>query len=230
VLSVREVSPTAEEYLEAVYRLEEKQGSAKTSDLARELNVTLGTVTNTIESMERQSLITHKPYRGVKLTRKGRRIALGVVRRHRLSERLLTDILGLSWSRVHEAACELEHAIVDKDVVESLEEVLGKPKACPHGNPIPSETGGMIEEELESLDNLNLGKGGVIVKITDEKQDMLQYLTRLGLVPGAKVKVEEKAPFNGPIMVRVADAKHALGRNVASVVWIKIGPEVTPIG
>ena len=91
--STEEISATVEEYLEAIYRLEEKKGSAKTGDLAKELNVTLGTITNTIENMEKQNLVIHKPYKGVKLTKKGRKLALDVVRRHRLSERLLTDIL-----------------------------------------------------------------------------------------------------------------------------------------
>jgi len=219
--SKKEVSSTIEEYLEAIYKLEEKKGLAKTGDLAKELNVTLGTITNTIESMEKQSLVSHKPYKGVKLTKKGRKIALDVVRRHRLSERLLTDILRLEWSKAHDAACKLEHAIADKDIIKPLEKALGKPKTCPHGNPIPSESGRIIEEKSELLANLGLGEEGTIVKITDERQDLLQYLATLGLVPGANVQIEEKAPFNGPIMVRVMGASYALGRNVASVIWVK---------
>jgi len=216
-----ELSSTVEEYLEAIYRLEEKGGSAKTGDLAKELNVALGTITNTIESMEEQNLVTHRPYRGVNLTEKGRTIALDVVRRHRLSERLLTDILRLDWSKAHDAACKLEHAIADKDVIKPLEEALGKPKTCPHGNPIPSELGKVTEEKLEPLVNLDTGEEGVIIKITDERPDLLQYLARLSLVPGINVHVEEKAPFNGPLTVRVSSTIFALGRNVASVVWVK---------
>jgi DtxR family Mn-dependent transcriptional regulator len=215
------LSATIEEYLEAIYRLEEKKGSAKTGDIAKELNVTLGTITNTIESMEKQRLVIHKPYRGVNLTRKGRKIALDVIRRHRLSERLLTDILSLEWSKAHDAACKLEHAIADKDIVEPLEKALGKPKTCPHGNPIPSESGEVVEEKSEVLANLGNGEEGVIVKVTNEKPELLQYLVTLGLVPGANVQIEEKAPFNGPIMVKVMGASYALGRNVASVIWVK---------
>jgi len=219
--SKKDVSSTIEEYLEAIYRLEEKKGSAKTGDLAKELNVTLGTITNTIESMEKQNLITHKPYKGVNLTKKGQKIALDVVRRHRLSERLLTDILRLEWSKAHDAACKLEHAIADKDIIKPLEKALGKPKTCPHGNPIPSESGRVIEEKSELLYNLGLGEEGTIIKITDERADLLQYLATLGLVPGANVQIEEKAPFNGPIMVKVMGASYALGKNVASVIWVK---------
>ncbi len=183
--------------------------------------MTLGTITNTIESMEKQRLVRHKPYRGVNLTRRGRQIALDVIRRHRLSERLLTDILSLEWSKAHDAACRLEHAIADKDIVEPLEKALGKPKTCPHGNPIPSASGEVVEEKSKILANLSLGEEGIIVKVTNEKPELLQYLATLGLVPGSKVQIEEKAPFNGPIMVKVMGASYALGRNVASVIWVK---------
>jgi len=219
--AAEEVSSTIEEYLEAIYALQERNGSAKTTELAKRLNVALGTITNTVESMEKQNLIVHEPYKGVKLTAKGRKIALDVVRRHRLSERLLTDILKMEWSKAHEAACRLEHAIADKDVLKPLDKALGHPKTCPHGNPIPSESGTLTEEKSELLTNLSQGDSGVILKITDERQDMLQYLATLGLVPGASILIEEKAPFNGPIIVKVVGASYALGRNVASVIWVR---------
>lgn len=216
-----EVSSTVEEYLEAIYKLQERDGVAKTTELAKELKVALGTITNTIESMEKQTLVEHRPYKGVKLTAKGRKIALDVVRRHRLSERLLVDILRMEWSKAHDAACKLEHAFADKELSEPLEEALGHPKTCPHGNPIPSESGKLVEERSEVLLSLEAGDKGTIVKVTDERSDILQYLGKLGLVPGAIVEIEEKAPFDGPLMVRVGNANYALGRNVASVIWVK---------
>ncbi|MBS7615514.1 metal-dependent transcriptional regulator, partial [Candidatus Bathyarchaeota archaeon] len=107
----QEVTFVIEEYLEAIYRLQEKNKAARTNDLVKMLNVAPGTVTNTVERLERESYITHVPYKGVKLTEKGNSIALQVLRRHRLSERLLTDILHIDWDKVHEAACRLEHGI-----------------------------------------------------------------------------------------------------------------------
>jgi len=216
-----EVSSTIEEYLEAIYRLQERDGAAKTTELAKELKLALGTITNTIESMEKQALVEHRPYKGVKLTPKGRKIALDVVRRHRLSERLLVDILRMEWSKAHDAACKLEHAFADKELSTPLEEALGHPKTCPHGNPIPSESGKLVEERSEVLLSLETGDKGTIIKVTDERSDILQYLGKLGLVPGAVVEIEEKAPFDGPIMVRVGNANYALGRNVASAIWVK---------
>ncbi len=219
--ATEEVSSTIEEYLEAIYKLQERNGAAKTTELAKQLKVALGTITNTVESMERQSLIMHQPYKGVKLTAKGRKIALDVIRRHRLSERLLVDILRLEWSKAHDAACKLEHAFGDKELLEPLNDALGHPKTCPHGNPIPSESGKLTEEHSEVLLSFNAGEKGTIVKVTDEREDILQYLGKLGLVPGASVEVEDKAPFEGPIMVRVGNANYALGRNVASIIWVK---------
>jgi len=218
---VEEVSSTIEEYLEAIYRLQERDGAAKTTELAKQLKVALGTITNTVESLEKQSLVVHEPYKGVKLTAKGRKIALNVVRRHRLSECLLVDILKLEWGKAHDAACKLEHAFADKELIEPLAKALGNPKACPHGNPIPSASGELVEERSEVLTKLDAGDKGVIVKVTDERQDILQYLGKLGLKPGASVEIQEKAPFEGPIIVRVGSANYALGRNVASVIWVK---------
>ncbi len=212
------VSPTIEEYLETIYKLQEIEGQAKTTKLAKQLKVALGTITNTIESMEKQNLVKHKPYKGVKLTGKGQKIALDVIRGHRLSERLLTDILKFEWSKAHEAACKLEHIFTDKELSKSLEKVLGHPKTCPHGNPIPSESGKLPEEQSKVLTSLNTGEKGIITKVTDERTEMLQYLATLKLVPGASLKIEEKAPFNGPIII---ENSHALGRNVAAVIWVK---------
>ena len=215
------ISPTVEEYLEAIYRLGEKGEPARTSDLAERLKVTLGTVTNTVENLEKQQLVTHEPYKGVRLTNKGQKIALDVVRRHRLSERLLTDILRLEWSKVHDAACKLEHVFAGKELSEHLEKALGNPKTCPHGNPIPTDSGELREENSEPLTDFTRGDNGTIVKVTDERTDMLQYLATLGLVPGATVEIEEKAPFNGPMIVKIMGASYAIGRNVASVIWAR---------
>jgi len=216
------VSSEAEEYLEAIYRLEKKTGFAKTLELARQLKVVPGSVTNTIEGLERRSLVVHEPYKGVKLTEEGRKLALEVLRRHRLAERLLIDVLRLDWSQVHDAACKLEHAI-PKDIIEPLEKALTHPKTCPHGNPIPTAFGGIIEEESEPLVDLNPKEKGIIVKITEEKSDVLQYLAALGLVPGASVEVERKIPFGGPITLKVGDVSHTLEHEFASIISVRRG-------
>ena len=203
-----------------IFKLQEKSGVARTNDIVKSLGVVPGTVTNTVEWLEKEGLVTHKPYKGVKLTEKGRKIALQVIRRHRLSERLLTDILHMKWDKVHDAACKLEHSITD-EIIKPLEKTLGHPKTCPHGNPIPTKCGGIIEEESQPLTALNEREQGTIVKITEEKADLLRYLDTMGLVPGASLEVVGKAPFNGPITIKVGRTNRALSREVASIIKVK---------
>ncbi len=215
-----EITAVTEEYLEGIYKLQEKDGAARTGDLVKLLQVAPGTVTNTVERLEREKLIKHVPYKGVKLTEEGRRIALDVIRKHRLLERLLTDVLHMDWDKVHSSACRLEHDLTE-DVVTSLDETLGHPTTCPHGNSIPTKSGGITEGKSESLTDLKLGEKGLVVKITDEEPKLLQYLKMLNLKPQARVEVLEKAPFNGPLTVRVSGVDRALSRDVASVVKVK---------
>ena len=215
-----EISAVIEEYLERIYRLQEKSGVARTNDIVKSLGVVPGTVTNTVKWLEKEGLVTHKPYKGVKLTEKGRKIALQVIRRHRLSERLLTDILHMEWDKVHDAACKLEHSLTN-EIIKPLEKALKHPKTCPHGNPIPTKCGGIIKEESQPLIELGTGEQSTIVKIIEERTDLLHYLNKLGLVPGASVEILEKAPFNGPITVKVGSTSHALSRAIASVIQVK---------
>jgi DtxR family Mn-dependent transcriptional regulator len=214
------LSSEAEEYLEAIYRLEKRLGLSKTMELARQLKVVPGSVTNTIEGLERRGLVIHEPYKGVKLTEKGRRIALNVLRKHRLAERLLADILHMNWSEVHDAACKLEHAIAP-DIIKPLDKTLGHPKTCPHGNPIPTACGGIIQEKSEPLVNLSPKESGVIVKIIEEEAEVLQHLATLGLTPGVCVEVEKKASFGGPVTIRVSEANYTLDYEVASIINVK---------
>jgi DtxR family Mn-dependent transcriptional regulator len=216
----KEVTAVVEEYLETIYRLQEKDEVARTSDLVNLLRVAPGTVTNTVERLEKEDYVTHEPYKGVKLTEKGLKIALQVVRRHRLSERLLADILHVEWDKVHDAACKLEHGITD-EIDKPLEKALRHPKTCPHGNPIPTKCGGILEEKSQPLSLLSEREKGIVVKITDEKSDLLRYLDTLGLVPGACIEILEKAPFNGPITLKVGSTNHAISRAMASVIQVK---------
>ncbi len=217
---VVEASSSIEEYLENIYGFQERKGLAKTKELAAKMQVSLGTITNTVEMLERQGLVTHKPYKGVRLTERGRRIALDVKRRHRLVERLLTDILDMDWSRVHEAACKLEHGLTE-EVMKPLGKILGHPKTCPHGNPIPTRCGGIIEEKSQCLVNLKPQESGTIAKIVEENQDLLDCLRSLGLVVGAHVKVERKVQFNGSIVLNLGDAQRQVSSDIASVIWIR---------
>jgi len=215
-----EITSAAEEYLEMIYRLQEKGGVATTSDLVKSLKVAPGTVTNTIARLEKESLVIHEPYRGVKLTEKGRRIALRTIRKHRLSERLLTDLLNVEWEKVHEEACRLEHSISD-EIAKKIEKALGHPKTCPHGNPIPTECGGIIEEKSIPLSEFNVGEKGVIAKITDERREMLEYLNSLKVRPNKIIEIIDRAPFGSPITVKIEGKTCALSQEIASLIEIR---------
>lgn len=219
VKSSEEVTPVVEEYLECIYRLQEKEGMARTSSIVKSLRVAPGTVTNTVEKLEEEGLVTHVSYRGVKLTEKGRRIALQVVRRHRLSERLLVDILKMDWERVHEMACRLEHSLTD-EVVKHLEKALNYPKTCPHGNPVPNEQGKVFEEETQPLSELAEGEQGVIVKVVEEKPELLLSLKKHGLVPGAVVRVL-KSVSGEQVGFEVDGEKGVLSLSLASLIRVK---------
>jgi DtxR family Mn-dependent transcriptional regulator len=223
-----QVSDVVEEYLETIYRLQEKEGHcAKTNDIVRSMNVVPGTVTNTVERLEKEGLVTHEPYRGVKLTDKGRKIAVQVVRRHRLSERLLTDILHVDWGKAHDVACKIEHDIDDEEILASLEKALGNPKTCPHGNPIPEKEDRLEElteaTECISLWTLNPSDAGTIEMITEENTEMLQYVSRLGIVPGVSVRVLKKESSDGLITIKLQESTvQTISEKAASVVKVKV--------
>jgi len=218
-MSSTELSYEAEEYAEAIYRLQKRNGIAKTKELAEELHVVPGSVTNTVEHLEKHGIVQHEPYRGVKLTSKGEKLALDIIRRHRLAERLLTDILDADWSEVHESACMLEH-VLTQNVLVLLEKRLGHPKSCPHGNPIPTEDGEMMEEECYSLMEANANDTCIVTKITNEKRENLLKLTAKGIKLDSLISVIKREPSR--IILEVAGKKCMLTSTDALGVWVKI--------
>jgi DtxR family Mn-dependent transcriptional regulator len=213
-----DLSYEAEEYVETIYRLQKRRGVAKTKDLADELKVVPGSITNTIEHLEKHSLVKHEPYRGVRLTQKGEKLALDILRRHRLAERLLADILNAEWSDVHESACKLEHAL-NKDVIALLEKKLENPRVCPHGNPIPTEKGELEEEESYPVTEIGLNETCIVAKITDERRTTLQALSKRGIRPGIPVHVVKSQPSS--IVLCVNGKECTLNHDIASSIWVR---------
>lgn len=212
------ISYEAEEYIEVIYRLQKKYGMAKTKELSETLHVVPGSITNTIEHLESHGLVTHEPYRGVKLTTEGEKIAVDIIRRHRLAERLLTDILKAEWSNVHEDACKLEHALT-KNVASLLEERLGHPKCCPHGNPIPSENGLIEEEPCIALTEANSGQSYIVDRIIDEKQENLQVLAEKRIKPDVHVQITKKD--NQHVILQVKGKERCLDYSLAASVLVR---------
>jgi DtxR family Mn-dependent transcriptional regulator len=206
-------------YLKTIYNLEWKSGAARTGDIAKILKITPGSVTNTLEVLEGKGLVVREPYKGVNLTEQGRKLCLSVFRRHRLAERLLVDLLHMDWAESHEEACRLEHSI-SEEVARLIEKTLDDPKTCPHGNPIPDEKGSVAPVKSDALSNLDNGEHAVVCMIPDESTELLRYLSTLGMIPGAKIAVEEKAPFKGPMLVKVGENSYPISLDVASGIFV----------
>ncbi|MCX9012497.1 MAG: metal-dependent transcriptional regulator [Candidatus Methanoperedens sp.] len=212
-------TPRIEEYLESIYKLQQEQRPVSTSRLAEHLKLSPPSVSEMVKKLAGKGLLSHTE-KGVCLTEEGRLIAKKVIRRHRLSERLLTDILGFKWDEVHDEACRLEHAI-SPEMEDRIAKSLGNPKTCPHGHPIPDKDGVLVKEKVKPLSELKASARGVIVSVFEEDPNMLKYLASLGLIPGVCVRVDEVAPFGGPLIVRVSGSRYALGREVASKIKVK---------
>jgi DtxR family Mn-dependent transcriptional regulator len=212
------LSQEAEEYIETIYKLQNRNGIAKTKELAETMHVVPGSITNTIEHLESHELVTHEPYRGVKLTREGEKIALDIIRKHRLAERLLTDVLKAEWSTVHEDACKLEHALT-KNLTALLDERLGHPKFCPHGNPIPTENGFIEEQPCIALTEADVGESYVVGRIIDEEHANLQLLAEKKIKPQVKLQVVKR---NGNKIVLCVEGKECcLSSDLAANVLLR---------
>ena len=213
-------TPIVEEYLEAIYKLQAAEKTLGTTELGRELKVSPASASEMADRLAEKGLVARVKDRGITLTRKGQKAALELIRKHRISERFLVDVLGMDWKDVHEEACRLEHAI-SSEVEARMEAMLGSPATCPHGHPIPDRQGHTAEEPVQRLSGLGKGRTGVIAKVAEEERGLLEYLATLGMMPGSEVLVEQVAPFSGPLLVRIGGASYALGREVAEKIWVK---------
>jgi DtxR family Mn-dependent transcriptional regulator len=170
-------------------------------------------------------LIEHQPYRGVRLTEAGRRVALEVIRHHRLLELYLVEDLGLGWESVHAEAEVLEHVLSDQ-LEELIAAKLGNPAFDPHGDPIPDAELAVVEVESVSLYGLEPGARGRFIRVSDQNSEMLQFLAERGIAPGAVFEVVEKQPFDGPLFVRFGESVEVLGAMLARAMRVTVDPEV----
>jgi len=213
-------SENVEEYLETIYKLEQDVSPVTTSAVAKQLGISPASVSEMAGKLAEQGLVTREPYKGVALTAIGKSHALILIRRHRLWERFLTDVLGLSWDQVHEEACRLEH-VTSPLVEERLAQFLGEPETCPHGHPVPTADGEMAIEAGHPLAKLTAGQRARVLRVPEDDVDLLRYLAGLGLKPQAMVQVETVAPFQGPLTLQVGEAQHVLGRELASRIVVR---------
>jgi DtxR family Mn-dependent transcriptional regulator len=219
------VSASVQDYAKAVYALEVRTGVAvSTTDLAERLGVTAGSVSAMLRKLSDVGLVEHEPYRGVRLTDQGRRVALEVLRHHRLIELFLAQELGMPWDRVHAEAEVLEH-VLSEDLERLIAERLGDPAVDPHGDPIPTAAFEIDERPTCSLDELAPGDAGRFARVSDSDPEMLCYLAEHGIALGDRLEVTGRQPFGGPVFVRVGKREQPLGGELARAIRIETGPD-----
>jgi DtxR family transcriptional regulator, Mn-dependent transcriptional regulator len=214
------ITPAVEDYLKAIYTLQQQQGVVTTSLLGEQRGSKPGSVTGMIKKLAEMNLVQHTPYQGVLLTPAGERIALEVIRHHRLLELYLVEALGYSWDEVHEEAEKLEHHISEK-LEARIAAHLGHPTFDPHGDPIPTLEGELPRSADLRLADLCITDQARVIRMRDQSAERLRYLADLGLVPGALVEVTASAPFDGPISLRLGEATHALDRRMARTIEVE---------
>jgi DtxR family transcriptional regulator, Mn-dependent transcriptional regulator len=208
-------SEAVEDYAKALHALSAREGApVTTSALAERLGVSPGSVTAMLKRMAELGLVRHEPYRGAELTPKGERVALEVIRHHRLLEAYLAEVLGMPWDRVHDEAEVLEHYI-SEELEERIATALGDPRRDPHGDPIPDRDLELASERAVPLAELDAGGGGRFARVSDSDPGMLRFLDERGIKPGVSVRVGERDPFGGSVAIRVGGREHTIGAELA---------------
>lgn len=208
-----------EDYLKTIYEIEREQSKVATTVLAEQLNVAPASATGMIKKLAEMDLVAYKPYQGVVLTQAGRKIALEVIRHHRLIELFLAKTLEVPWDQVHAEAHKIEH-VLSEDLADRIDAVLGHPTTDPHGAPIPTREGKIDQPHCRRLADLESGQSAVVTEVYDNDPALLRYLGELGLYPKVQLRVVRVGPFDGPVTVRIGETDHALGREVASQILV----------
>jgi DtxR family Mn-dependent transcriptional regulator len=217
------VSENIEEYLECIWELTQRGSVAKTTDIASELKVSPASVTEMVQKLAEEGYVVYEKYKGVTLTEEGTRIGSKIKRRHRLLERFLVDILGVSNEKSHEEACRLEHTISDVSE-KSLCQMMNNPQTSPKGKPIPRCENSCLDcvgEPTISMSMLKVGEAGLITHLKCTESAKVRRIISMGFVPGRKVCVEEELPMGGPFLVSVEDSRIALAREYAALVFVQ---------
>jgi DtxR family Mn-dependent transcriptional regulator len=218
-MQMNKLSPPMEDYLKAIYMIREHANRVTTTAIASALCVTPASVTGMIKKLAELKLVRHTPYQGVELTKTGEKIALEVVRHHRLLELFLIEALGYSWDEVHAEADALEH-VISEEFEERVAARLGYPAIDPHGDPIPTKDGTITAVAEQALLNLTPGKTATITHVSDRNSEMLRYAADLGLRPGVGLTLIAAEPFGGSLRVKIGKAEKSVGRELAAQIFV----------
>lgn len=214
-------SPAIEDYVKGIHALETETDDpmVSTKALAARMDVSAASTTNMLKRLAELGLVTYVPYRGGSLTDSGRKVALEVVRHHRLLETYLAEALGVPWDAVHKEAEILEH-VLSEDLEDRIAALLGHPTMDPHGHPIPTKDGTMPAASQRKLWDVRDGEPAAIERVADSSAEVLRYLGRVGMRPGARLEVVSRGPIDGPLMIKVHGKEHAISRELAEAVWV----------
>lgn len=217
------LSPSVEDYLKAIYKLEAQPDAppVATGAVAHAMDVSPASASNMIKRLAELDFLTYEAYEGATLTDHGRKVALEVIRHHRLLELYLKEVMGFEWGEIHDEAERLEHHISER-FEDRIEEMLGHPTRDPHGHPIPTRDGVVDDLSAHALSDLDAGAAAHIDHISDEDADLLELLEQRGLLPGAHVEVVETRPLEGLLVVAVDGSEQLLGRAVADKVFVDL--------
>jgi DtxR family Mn-dependent transcriptional regulator len=216
-----EISPAMRDYLAEIYRLGQGGVWVSTTALAERLNVSGPATVRMVRRLYQNGLVDHLPYRGVRLTPAGSKVALLNIRRHRLVERFLVEVLRFGWHEVHDEADELQKGIT-QPIEDRMDEIMGYPTSCPHGDPIPSRDGVMPELHDIPLTVVPPGATGQISRVRAREPEKLKYLAEIGLVPGVSFELLNRAPFNGPLRLKLTltGREPVIGAELAAALWV----------
>ncbi len=220
----RRTNEGAENYAKALYELQSREASAVgTTAVAERLGVTPASASGMLRRLADEGVVEYTPYHGARLTPEGERIALEVIRHHRLIELFLSEELGMPWDRVHAEAEVLEHHI-SEELEELIADKLGEPALDPHGDPIPDRDLALSADDSVPLTELDPGEEGIFTRVSDSDAEMLRYLTERAIQPGARLLVKGREPFGGPLMVEIAGHTHPLGPELAGSMRVRRQP------
>lgn len=215
------MSTHVEDYIKNIYKLQGEREKVTTSSIADALSVSAASVTDMIKKLSDRSLIKYMPYQGVELTHSGRKMALQTLRRHRLWEMFLVEFLSYTWDEVHDEAEKLEH-IMSEDLEMRIEKALGYPKHDPHGHPIPSRDGEIVEDNHPSLADLKVNDSGTVIRVNDPSQSLLKHITSIGIRIQSKIKVLDIVEFDGSMQIRLQNEDVYISRQVARNIFIEL--------
>lgn len=217
------LSQSIEDYLKAIYKLQQEEG-ASTTRIAEAMEVSSASATNMIKKLAKMGLVDYQSYKGAKLTESGRKIALEVIRHHRLLELYLLEVMGYSWDEVHDEAEKLEHHISEQ-FEDKIAELLDDPTHDPHGDPIPSKEGIMPEMDVLPLAQAVEDSRYLVSRVKNQDPELLRYLEKMGILTGTTFTLVEKKPFKGPVKIEIQGEEQSLGHEVAEQIFIAKLPD-----